>query len=77
MRALWLGAARLNLPEFTLFISCYIVANHYLFQCLKGRRASIGIENFQRARHSLLSGVYPRAHHGLAGRKFFKIKVLR
>ena len=28
------GGGRLNLPEFTWLISCSIVTDHYLFQCL-------------------------------------------
>ena len=30
-----MGGVRLNLPAFTWLISCSIVTDHYLFQCLK------------------------------------------
>ena len=34
-RTLGLGGLRLNLPESTRLISCSIVTDQYLFQCLK------------------------------------------
>ena len=43
-KILRVGSARLNLPEPAFLINCPIVTNHYLFQCLKDRRTSIGIE---------------------------------
>ena len=38
--------------EFALLIKFSIVTDHCLFQCPKCKRASIGIENFQRSRES-------------------------
>ena len=35
----------LNLLEIALLINCSFVTDQYLFQCLKGRRTCIGIEN--------------------------------
>ena len=62
---------KLNLTEFTWFVSFYIFTDHYLFQYSLatykrqgGRRASMAIENFQCARHSLVSSFYYMAHHG-------------
>ena len=48
------GGVKLNLTEFTWFVSFYIFTDHYLFQYSLatykrqgGRRASMVIENFQ------------------------------
>ena len=48
------GGLKLNLTEFTWFVSFYIFTDHYLFQYSLatykrqgGRRASLAIENFQ------------------------------
>ena len=59
-RTLWLGGGvvRLNLPEFIWLVSCFIVIDHYSFQCLKatflsylftcgrGRRTTVAMETF-------------------------------
>ena len=52
------GGVRLNSPEFALLINCYIITDHYLLKRLKGRRKSMDIENFERARYSVCS-IYP------------------
>ena len=74
---------KLNLTEFTWFVSFYIFTDHYLFQYSLatykrqvGRRASMAIENFQCARHSLVSSFYYMAHHGWAQKNIFRIEVL-
>ena len=75
-RALYLRGVRLNFPEFKLLVKCSIVTDHYLFQCLKAMffgfisSANMDIESFQRARHSLASTVYCRAHHGWTRKMF-------
>ena len=66
-----MGGVRLNLPEFTWLMSCSIVSDHYLFQCLTavfflflqeagGRKLSMATEYFQRTRHALSFSVYYR-----------------
>ena len=68
------GGVKLNLTECMSFVSFYIFTDNYLFQCLKviffgyfqaagGRGASMAIENFLCARHSLVSSFYYMAHH--------------
>ena len=75
------GGVKLNLTEFAWFVSFYIFTYHYLFQYSLatykrqgGRRTSMAIENFECARHSLVSSFYYMAHDGCTRRKFFKIK---
>ena len=83
-----IGGIKLRLPEFTFLVSCVLchrslfipVAESsvlWLFTCGRGRRTSMAIENFKCSRHSLVSSIYYRAHHGWAWRKISKMKVLR
>ena len=75
---------KLNLTEFTSFISFYIFTDRYLFQCLKviffGYLQAAGgqawlLQNFLCARHSLVLSFYYMAHYGWARKNIFKIEV--
>ena len=77
------GGVKLNLTEFTWFVSFFTFTDHYLFQYYLatykrqgGRRASMALENFQCARHSLVSSFYYMVHHGCSWKNIFKIEVL-
>ena len=72
------GGCKAEFPEFTLLINCSIVTDHYLFQRLTDKRASIGIENLQPAREYLESSVYLKANHGpwLGPGEIFQIEAL-
>ena len=80
---------KLNLTEFKRFVSFNIFTDHYLFLCLKailfgylqaagggGRRASMGIENFQCPIHYLDLSFYYTAQPLLGRKNIFKIDVL-